>query len=279
MAVDGIEIRVGQVWRTRNGPCVAILDVTEDRSLPLPVTGRPGDQKYARAHWELSGRFISPEAETTWDLVELISEPDDHESLTFQPLPTAEPEQSNEVTSAQKNDGQPLPFDDIKPVGIGDVHSNAKGSGARYNSGKAPLELIPLSIMVPFFQPTDDSGAITEAQANALLALDALGMFQARAGNVYEVLRELGDHWEACAKVFAYGRLKYVEWNWAKGMPWSVPIACAARHLLAIIRGEETDPESGLPHAGHVYCNVVMLLTYHSTYTEGDDRPAKGLLL
>lgn len=162
------------------------------------------------------------------------------------------------------------------PDGIGDINSTAKGSGARYNNGKAPLELIPTSIIVPFFQNNE---SLTDAQQRALRALDALGMFQAREGGVYDVLRELGDHWEGCAEVFYYGRRKYTEWNWAKGMKWSVPIGCAARHLMAIIRGEETDPESGLPHVGHVYCNVVMLLTYASTFTEGDDRPAKGMLL
>lgn len=162
------------------------------------------------------------------------------------------------------------------PGGIGDINSDAKGSGARYNNGKASLELIPLSVIVPFFH-NDES--LTDGQRRALQALDALGMFQAREGNVYEVLRELGDHWEDCARVFDYGRRKYAEWNWARGMKWSVPIGCAARHLMAIIRGEETDPESGLPHVGHVYCNVVMLLTYASTFSEGDDRPAKGMLL
>lgn len=275
MAVNGIEIRVGQVWRTQNTRLVTILGVGKDRDPVFPVSGRVEDYGVI-AKWDLWGRFISDKFDSPWDLVELISEPDDHESLTFHPLPTAEPEQSNEVTSAQKNDGQPLPFDDIVPMGIGDVHSDAKGSGARYNNGKAPLELIPLSIMVPFFT---NENATEGAQDRALRALDALGMFQARAGNVYEVLRELGDHWEGCAQVFDYGRLKYAEWNWAKGMPWSVPIACAARHLLAIIRGETHDPESGKPHEWHVYCNVVMLLTYQATYTEGDDRPAKGLLL
>jgi hypothetical protein len=61
-------------------------------------------------------------------------------------------------------------------------------------------------------------------------------------------------------------------------MPWSVPLACATRHLLAMIRGESIDPESGIPHRGLVFCNVVMLYTFGRTYQEGDDRPAAGLL-
>lgn len=66
-------------------------------------------------------------------------------------------------------------------------------------------------------------------------------------------------------------------WNWAKGMAWSVPIACAARHLMAMLAGEVLDAESKLPHRGHVFCNLVMLFTYASTFVEGDDRP-KGML-
>lgn len=78
---------------------------------------------------------------------------------------------------------------------------------------------------------------------------------------------------EDCAAVFDYGRKKYAEWNWAKGMDWSVPYACALRHLSAWHRGEDLDPESGLPHLGHVMCNLVMLSTYAKTYPEGDNRP------
>ncbi|MDP2263270.1 MAG: DUF5664 domain-containing protein [Hydrogenophaga sp.] len=158
---------------------------------------------------------------------------------------------------------------------VGDIHSDAKGSGARYNGGKPAYDLIPASVVVPFWRDAE----LTEDQRRALDALDALGMFQAREGSAHDVLRALGDHWDDCARVFEYGRRKYAAWNWAKGMAWSIPMACAARHLMAIIRGETHDAESGLPHAGHVFCNVVMLLTYQGTFPEGDDRAAKGLLL
>ena len=61
-------------------------------------------------------------------------------------------------------------------------------------------------------------------------------------------------------------------------MPWSVPLACAARHiLLGPMAGESIDSESGLSHRGHFLCNIVMLLTFVRTYPEGDDRPSKWL--
>jgi len=75
-----------------------------------------------------------------------------------------------------------------------------------------------------------------------------------------------------------YGRRKYAGWNWAKGMAWSIPLECAVRHILALLVGEEIDPESGLSHRGHAQCNIIMLITFLETYPEGDDRPARGMI-
>jgi len=80
------------------------------------------------------------------------------------------------------------------------------------------------------------------------------------------------------ARVWSYGERKYAAWNWAKGMPWSVPLACALRHISAWQRGEENDEESGLPHLAHAMCNLRMLMLYSKTYPEGDDRPPKELM-
>jgi len=112
-------------------------------------------------------------------------------------------------------------------IGIGDVLSEERGSGARYNDGKVPYELIPTHLL-----------------KNAAL-------------------------------VFGYGTKKYAPWNWAKGMPYSVIIGCLKRHLAAIERGEDIDSESGLPHMGHLMCNVLMLEHYMQSFPEGDDRPTR----
>jgi hypothetical protein len=149
---------------------------------------------------------------------------------------------------------------------IGDVNSTAKGSGARFNAGKAPMELIPLKLIAASYA----------CDTPAAEALWALGNWQetGEAGRLNDVFVVLGlDGWIDCARVFDYGKRKYAEWNWAKGMAWSIPMACAARHLIAMMRGEENDPESGLAHRGHVFCNIVMLQTFARTFPEGDDRP------
>lgn len=166
----------------------------------------------------------------------------------------------------------------VLPQGIGDVHSDARGSGARFNSGKPPYELIPLRILASSIR----TQGFTEAQGAALEALMYLGEYQGRTSGIdalYSAISALGlEGWEECTRVFDYGRKKYAAWNWSKGMTWSVPLACAARHLLAIMRGETDDPESGLPHRGHVFCNLVMLITFSQTYPEGDDLPKAGML-
>ena len=118
----------------------------------------------------------------------------------------------------------------IYSKGIGDINSDAKGSGARYNDGKPDFSLIPLSTL------------------------------------------------EDEARVWMYGAKKYKSWNWAKGMDWSIPYACAMRHLAAWQRGEEVDEESGLPHLAHAMCNLRMLTLYSKTYKEGDNRPPKELM-
>jgi hypothetical protein len=79
---------------------------------------------------------------------------------------------------------------------------------------------------------------------------------------------------DAC-DVFDFGSKKYSAFNWAKGMPWSVPYASMMRHMQAWYRGEQNDAESGLPHLAHAMCNLIMLTHYASYYKDGDDRPMK----
>jgi hypothetical protein len=156
-------------------------------------------------------------------------------------------------------------------MSVGDVQSAERGSGARYNNGKPPVDLIPVRLIGEQLARQDNP---------ASLPLIHLGEFQVGGGadSLYQVIEDLGPAWDECAAVFDYGRKKYAAWNWAKGMAWSIPIACATRHILfGLARGEVNDPESGLPHRGHVLCNVVMLLTYLETYPEGDDRPVQWL--
>jgi len=163
--------------------------------------------------------------------------------------------------------------------GVGNVHSNEKGSGARFNNGKPAMELLPLRDVATLL--IGDLGGPTPET----VCLSYLAAFQ--EGNdvaLFNAMQALGNPRETlteCAQVFDYGKRKYAEWNWAKGMKWSIPLACATRHLLAMAYGEEIDPVeekgSGLPHRGHVMCNLFMLALYVRNFKEGDDRPVEWL--
>lgn len=160
---------------------------------------------------------------------------------------------------------------------VGDLESSAKGSGARFNSGKTAFDLLPLATVVSLagydvrHWATCVLGRLAEWQGGDELSLDAACWIAANSAG-----KGLHGYSEA-ARVFDYGRRKYKDWNWAKGMRWSIPLGCAVRHLVAILDGELLDPESGLPHRGHVLCNLLMLLTYRYSFTDGDDRPVEYL--
>lgn len=156
-------------------------------------------------------------------------------------------------------------------MSVGDVTSSARGSGARYNDGKPPLDLLPLRIFATALRRDD----FTDVQMAAHAALERLAAWQEGGDDseLYAALAALGNPFHSIARVLDYGRRKYAAWNWSKGMAWSIALACAARHLEWILLGQADDAESGLPHFGHAGCNVVFLIQYHRTFLEGDDRP------
>lgn len=59
---------------------------------------------------------------------------------------------------------------------------------------------------------------------------------------------------EGLATVLTFGAKKYAAHNWRNGISNSRLVAALLRHTFAILRGEYTDPESGLPHIDHVGC-------------------------
>lgn len=77
---------------------------------------------------------------------------------------------------------------------------------------------------------------------------------------------------EGLGLVLTYGASKYRPHNWRKGLEWSRVVAALKRHLNAFERGEDLDPESGLPHIDHVMCNAMFLSEFQKTGTGTDDR-------
>ena len=83
---------------------------------------------------------------------------------------------------------------------------------------------------------------------------------------------------EGLAQVLTFGAKKYADHNWRNGFQYSRLIGALLRHLFAIIRDEDTDPESGLPHIDHLGC-CWMFLSAHFKYEylkKYDDRWKKS---
>lgn len=64
-------------------------------------------------------------------------------------------------------------------------------------------------------------------------------------------------------KVLEYGAKKYDLNNWKKPPKEdNEHLASMLRHIVALLEGERIDPESKLPHIGHIMCNA-MFHSYH----------------
>jgi hypothetical protein len=77
---------------------------------------------------------------------------------------------------------------------------------------------------------------------------------------------------EAVGHVLGYGATKYDAHNWMKGMAWGRMLGAGLRHTFAFIRGQNRDPESGLPHLAHAACCLLMALEYYIRGIGKDDR-------
>ena len=77
---------------------------------------------------------------------------------------------------------------------------------------------------------------------------------------------------EQLAWCLTFGAQKYDEHNWRKGIKLSRLLGALLRHTLAYMRGEDTDPESGLSHMAHAMCCVMFILGADRKRTDLDDR-------
>lgn len=66
---------------------------------------------------------------------------------------------------------------------------------------------------------------------------------------------------EAIAKVREFGVTKYPDaWGWLDSVSANDLITAAERHIHYFRKGEELDPESGLPHLWHALASLGMAI-------------------
>lgn len=71
------------------------------------------------------------------------------------------------------------------------------------------------------------------------------------------------------AKVMTFGAKKYGNFNWKKGIAYTRLLSATLRHINAIQQGNDYDDETGIHHAAHAVCNLLMLI---ETDKKHDDR-------
>ena len=79
-------------------------------------------------------------------------------------------------------------------------------------------------------------------------------------------------------RVLEFGAEKYSRNNWMKGLPYSEILDSMLRHIAALQRGELIDPESGLPHHGHIGCNAMFLEHSIKNCPQHDDLELKYVI-
>lgn len=71
---------------------------------------------------------------------------------------------------------------------------------------------------------------------------------------------------------FKYGADKYGTFNYREGLSITRLTDSLRRHTLALLRGQDIDPESGLPHSWLILANSAMLDYTIQNHPEMDDR-------
>lgn len=83
---------------------------------------------------------------------------------------------------------------------------------------------------------------------------------------------------ESVVQALEFGAKKYGAFNYkAKGFTTRRLCAATLRHVLAYLKGEDNDPESGLSHLAHAGASILMLLEkIQDKSLDADDRYSKG---
>lgn len=80
------------------------------------------------------------------------------------------------------------------------------------------------------------------------------------------------DYLMEVARVLTFGATKYSAHNWRGGISISRLLGALLRHTMALVRGEDLDPETGLSHTAHAGCCLMFLFWTLKNKPEFDDR-------
>ena len=83
---------------------------------------------------------------------------------------------------------------------------------------------------------------------------------------------------EQTARALQCGAIKYRPWNWRETqVEYMTYLHAMKRHIDCLLNREDTDPESGAHHLGHVAAGCAILLDARQCGTLIDNRPPAPL--
>lgn len=145
---------------------------------------------------------------------------------------------------------------------------DSRDQNLKKDAGKSRLDLFPYADV----KITPERFAV-ESTIAALQTWWSIAPRPLRIGIPRCMLDEVG-------RVLAFGAQKYEPRGWEKGIAFSRLFAAAMRHGNEILRGNLIDPETGLSHEAHLYCNVTFIVALTERHgAKYDDRPAPNAKL
>ena len=129
----------------------------------------------------------------------------------------------------------------------------ANGFNREYEKKWAQLGEIQWPTLTPYEKPKEDKGLKYDDGKPPIALVDP-------------------EFIEGLARVLGFGAAKYSPDNWRNGISYRRLISAAYRHLGAINRGEDVDPESGESHAYHLACCNMFLAAMMNHRPDMDDR-------
>ena len=235
MAVNGIEIAVGQVWRTRGGAELTIRrhDPTDDEH---PWLASADDESYWLAP---SGQLFLSRTDDI-DIVELIK--DEHGFTIWR----------GGAVLVKLRDGTET-SDPVDSVWMRWSHTDTVGDTVAYKvAAVAPLV-------------GDEHEALTfhsiESDPNGLASSEPGAKLDAGKNRLGLVLGDFSRALQAVGEVGTFGAEKYTDHGWVSVANGQERYTDALfRHLLVEAAGEPTDPQTNLLHAAHVAWNALARL-------------------
>lgn len=282
-SINGIEVAVGQAWRTRSGAKAVITEVGRSGAYPTAarVTGWATTQSFrADGRWGVE--------DTSIDLIELVSQPaapyfgigedpafeHNAEKAGWTRYTAPVPELAGKVVEFTMKDGSvtpPMPASEVRHSDEIISYRVCYAQDAiqvteevRAGDDHESLTFHPIGADAGINETTEGP-AIDPGRTNPKDAV----------GDKKLALHLLSPIAEAHWAIGQYaGMLKYGAWNWrAAGVRASIYISALRRHLAAYQSGEEFDPTDGSHHLGNIMACAAILLEAREIGKLVDDRP------